>query len=157
MVAKPRRDGRAQRAGIQRVELGAPRPFDAHDARLFQHVEMLRHRLPRQRRPVLGEEMGADFEQRLARAGFRTVGIEAGPFWDTERDWVSDEVGSSKLYWNALRITGGSDPITLGANNSGHGVGGVSGRGRCGSADHGRGGRRRDDAGPQDGAPRQRR
>lgn len=64
--------------------------------------------------------------QRLARAGFRTVGIEAGPFWDTERDWVSDESGSSKLYWNALRITGGSDPITLGANNSGHGVGGGS-------------------------------
>jgi choline dehydrogenase-like flavoprotein len=54
------------------------------------------------------------------------VGIEAGPFWDTERDWVSDEAGSSKLYWNDLRITGGEDPITLGANNSGRGVGGGS-------------------------------
>ncbi len=64
--------------------------------------------------------------QRLARAGFRVVGIEAGPFWDTERDWVSDEAGSSKLYWNELRVTGGEDPITLGANNSGHGVGGGS-------------------------------
>jgi choline dehydrogenase-like flavoprotein len=64
--------------------------------------------------------------QRLARAGFRVVGIEAGPFWDTERDWVSDEAGSSKLYWNDLRITGGEDPITLGANNSGRGVGGGS-------------------------------
>ena len=32
--------------------------------------------------------------QRLARAGFRVVGFEAGPFWDTERDWVSDEAGS---------------------------------------------------------------
>jgi len=31
--------------------------------------------------------------QRLARAGFRVVGLEAGPFWDTERDWVSDEAG----------------------------------------------------------------
>ena len=31
--------------------------------------------------------------QRLAHAGFRVVGIEAGPFWDTERDWVSDEAG----------------------------------------------------------------
>src|SRR5579863_3522868 len=57
--------------------------------------------------------------QRLARAGFRVIGLEAGPFWDTERDWVSDEAGSSKLYWNELRITGGDDPITLGANNSG--------------------------------------
>jgi len=64
--------------------------------------------------------------QRLARAGFRVVGIEAGPFWDTERDWVSDEAGSSKLYWNDLRITGGEDPITLGENNSGKGVGGGS-------------------------------
>jgi choline dehydrogenase-like flavoprotein len=64
--------------------------------------------------------------QRLARAGFRVVGIESGPFWDTERDWVSDEAGSSKLYWNQLRITGGEDPITLGANNSGRGVGGGS-------------------------------
>src|SRR5579883_910540 len=64
--------------------------------------------------------------QRLARAGFRVLGIEAGPFWDTERDWVSDEAGSHKLYWNDLRITGGSHPLTLGENNSGKGVGGGS-------------------------------
>jgi choline dehydrogenase-like flavoprotein len=64
--------------------------------------------------------------QRLARAGFRVVGLEAGPFWDTERDWVSDEAGSHRLYWNELRITGGTDPLALGANNSGRGVGGGS-------------------------------
>jgi choline dehydrogenase-like flavoprotein len=52
--------------------------------------------------------------QRPARAGLSVVGIEAGPFWDTERDWVSDEAGSQKLYWNDLRITGGDDPIALG-------------------------------------------
>ncbi len=69
---------------------------------------------------------GGVLVQRLARAGFRVVGIEAGPFWDTERDWVSDEAGSYHLYWNELRITGGEDPITLGANNSGRGVGGGS-------------------------------
>ncbi len=62
--------------------------------------------------------------QRLARAGFRVVGFDAGPFWDTERDWVSDEAGSHKLYWNDKRITGGEDPLALGANNSGKGVGG---------------------------------
>ncbi|MGH2487211.1 MAG: GMC family oxidoreductase, partial [Ktedonobacterales bacterium] len=61
--------------------------------------------------------------QRLARAGIRVVGFDAGPFWDTERDWVSDEAGSHNLYWNDLRITGGAEPITLGANNSGKGVG----------------------------------
>ena len=64
--------------------------------------------------------------QRLSRAGFSVVGLEAGPFWDTERDWVSDEAGSHQLYWNDLRITGGKDPLALGANNSGRGVGGGS-------------------------------
>jgi choline dehydrogenase-like flavoprotein len=64
--------------------------------------------------------------QRLAKAGFSVVGIEAGPFWDTEKDWVSDEHGSHKLYWNDLRITGGKDPLALGENNSGKGVGGGS-------------------------------
>jgi choline dehydrogenase-like flavoprotein len=64
--------------------------------------------------------------QRLARAGFSVIGFDAGPFWDTERDWVSDEKGSHKLYWNDLRITGGEDPIALGSNNSGKGVGGGS-------------------------------
>ncbi|MBV8585059.1 MAG: GMC family oxidoreductase [Verrucomicrobia bacterium] len=64
--------------------------------------------------------------QRLARAGFRVIGFEAGPFWDTERDWVSDEAGSHKLYWQDLRITGGTDPLSLGANNCGKGIGGGS-------------------------------
>jgi choline dehydrogenase-like flavoprotein len=64
--------------------------------------------------------------QRLARAGFRVVALEAGPFWDTEQDWVSDEKGSHELYWNDLRITGGTHPLALGANNSGKGVGGGS-------------------------------
>ena len=64
--------------------------------------------------------------QRLARAGFRVAGLDAGPFWDTERDWVSDEKGSHQLYWEDMRITGGNNPLTFGANNSGKGVGGGS-------------------------------
>ena len=64
--------------------------------------------------------------QRLARAGFKVIGFEAGPFWDTEHQWVSDEAGSHNLYWNDLRITGGKDPLALGSNNSGKGVGGGS-------------------------------
>ncbi len=62
--------------------------------------------------------------QRLARAGFRVIGFDAGPFWDSERDWVSDEKGAHNLYWNDLRITGGDHPLAFGANNSGKGVGG---------------------------------
>ena len=64
--------------------------------------------------------------QRLARAGFKVLGIEAGPFWDTERDWVSDEAGSHQLYWEDKRVTGGKNPLALGANNCGKGVGGGS-------------------------------
>jgi choline dehydrogenase-like flavoprotein len=69
---------------------------------------------------------GGVLAQRLVRAGFRVVALEAGPFWDTEKDWVSDEKGSHQLYWNDLRITGGTHPLALGANNSGKGVGGGS-------------------------------
>ncbi len=67
---------------------------------------------------------GGVLAQRLARAGFRVVAFDAGPLWDTERDWVSDEKGAHNLYWNDLRITGGDHPLAFGANNSGKGVGG---------------------------------
>jgi choline dehydrogenase-like flavoprotein len=69
---------------------------------------------------------GGVLVQRLSRAGFKVVGMEAGPFWDTERDWVSDEAGSHGLYWEDPRVTGGTDPLALGANNCGKGVGGGS-------------------------------
>ena len=37
---------------------------------------------------------GAVLAQRLARAGWRIVVLERGPFWDPDEDWVSDEEGS---------------------------------------------------------------
>jgi choline dehydrogenase-like flavoprotein len=67
---------------------------------------------------------GITLAQRLARAGWRIVILEKGPFWDPDRDWVSDELGSSKIYWTDTRVIGGSDPIEMGKNNSGVGVGG---------------------------------
>ncbi|HEY7801078.1 MAG TPA: GMC family oxidoreductase [Dehalococcoidia bacterium] len=67
---------------------------------------------------------GSTLLQRLARAGWRVVALDAGPFWDPERDWVSDEAASHHLYWNEPRMIGGADPVPLGANNSGRGVGG---------------------------------
>ena len=33
-----------------------------------------------------------------------------GPFWDPDRDWVSDEAGASRLYWTDKRIIGGERP-----------------------------------------------
>jgi choline dehydrogenase-like flavoprotein len=67
---------------------------------------------------------GGVLAQRLARKGWRVVVLEKGPFWDPDRDWVSDEAGSHAIYWTDKRIVGGDDPVELGKNNSGHGVGG---------------------------------
>ncbi|WP_336644272.1 GMC family oxidoreductase [Microbacterium sp. USHLN186] len=67
---------------------------------------------------------GSTLLQRVARAGWKAVAFEAGPFWDPEADWVSDEAGSHHLYWNEPRQIGGADPVPLGSNNSGRGVGG---------------------------------
>ncbi len=67
---------------------------------------------------------GATLAQRLARRGWRVLVLEAGPFWDPDEDWVSDEAGAHPLYWTEERIIGGEDPVDLGKNNSGRGVGG---------------------------------
>src|SRR5690349_23622478 len=57
---------------------------------------------------------GATLLQRLARAGWRAVALDAGPFWDSEQDWVSDEAGSHHLYWTEPRVIAGADPVPLG-------------------------------------------
>ncbi|MCC9305788.1 GMC family oxidoreductase [Kitasatospora sp. RB6PN24] len=67
---------------------------------------------------------GAVLAQRLAHAGWSVVCLEAGPFWDPDTHWVSDEGGSHHLYWTEPRVISGSDPVPLGSNNSGRGVGG---------------------------------
>jgi choline dehydrogenase-like flavoprotein len=50
--------------------------------------------------------------------------LDAGPHWDPAHDFVSDETASHKLFWTDERVTGGKDPVELGSNNSGQGVGG---------------------------------
>ncbi len=61
---------------------------------------------------------------KLAEAGFSVVILDAGPHWNPVKDFVSDEMASRKLFWTDERITGGDDPVELGSNNSGRGVGG---------------------------------
>ena len=56
--------------------------------------------------------------------GWRVAALDAGPFWDPDTDWVSDEAGSHHLYWTEPRVIAGADPVPLGSNNSGRGVGG---------------------------------
>jgi choline dehydrogenase-like flavoprotein len=67
---------------------------------------------------------GGTLAAKLAEAGFSVVAFDAGPFWRPLEDFASDEEGQSGLYWTDERITGGADPIELGSNNSGRGVGG---------------------------------
>ena len=67
---------------------------------------------------------GSVLAQRLARAGWRVAALDAGPFWDPDTDWVSDEAGSHHLYWTDPRVIAGTDPVPMGSNNSGRGVGG---------------------------------
>lgn len=67
---------------------------------------------------------GSTMLQRLTRAGWKAVALDAGPFWDPDADWVSDEAGSHHLYWTDPRVISGQDPVPMGSNNSGRGVGG---------------------------------
>ncbi len=60
----------------------------------------------------------------LAKAGFDVVGIEAGPFWDPETDFASDELHAKTLAWQDTRFTTGNDPLRFGNNNCGRGIGG---------------------------------
>ena len=67
---------------------------------------------------------GATLAYQLARKGFSVVCFDAGPYWRPLEDFASDETEQQKLYWTDQRISGGADPIALGGNNSGRGVGG---------------------------------
>lgn len=67
---------------------------------------------------------GATLGAKLAEAGFTVVIFDAGPFWRPLDEFASDELEQQKLYWTDPRITAGEDPIALGGNNSGRGVGG---------------------------------
>jgi choline dehydrogenase-like flavoprotein len=67
---------------------------------------------------------GATLACKLAEGGFSVVALEAGPFWRPLEDFASDEEEQQKLYWRDERIIAGDDPIALGGNNSGRGVGG---------------------------------
>jgi choline dehydrogenase-like flavoprotein len=67
---------------------------------------------------------GAVLAKEIAEAGIRVLVLEAGPHWSPEADFVSDELAARKLYWTEPRVTAGDDPIELGGNVTGRGVGG---------------------------------
>src|SRR5437764_1065136 len=112
---------------------GALRPPENDSAFL---LDVQRRAVPRERMARYDDDYAVDLAivgagagggtlaQRLARRGWRVVVLGRGPFWDPDEDWVSDEAGSHQLYWTDKRIIGGEDPVELGKNNSGRGVGG---------------------------------
>lgn len=65
MVAQPSVNRLPQRTGIERVEPGPTRPFDADKSGFLQHVEMLCYRLTRECHSILRDQKGANLEQRL--------------------------------------------------------------------------------------------
>lgn len=60
----------------------------------------------------------------LSEAGMSVVIIDAGPFRDPQKDFASDELAMKSLGWQDTRIVDGNDPLTMGNNNSGRGIGG---------------------------------
>jgi choline dehydrogenase-like flavoprotein len=119
--------------GLRTLARGALRPPENDSAFL---LDVHRRAVPRERMAHYDDSYpvdlvivgagagGGTLAQRLARRGWKVVVLEAGPFWDPDEDWVSDEASSHQLYWTEERVIGGSDPVELGKNNSGHGVGG---------------------------------
>jgi choline dehydrogenase-like flavoprotein len=119
--------------GLRTLARGALRPPDNDSAFL---LDVHRRAVPRERMARYGDHYavdlaivgagagGATLAQRLGRRGWKVVVLEAGPFWDPDEDWVSDEAGAHELYWTEERVIGGEDPVELGQNNSGRGVGG---------------------------------
>jgi choline dehydrogenase-like flavoprotein len=67
---------------------------------------------------------GAPITGRLAAAGLSIVALEAGRWWRPQEDFATDEVAQEELFWRDERLSAGDDPIAMGRNNSGIGVGG---------------------------------
>lgn len=67
---------------------------------------------------------GSPLLYKLATAGRSVVALEAGEwFEDPVTDFPTDEL-EAPIYWKDERLSGGADPTSFGANNSGKGVGG---------------------------------
>lgn len=67
---------------------------------------------------------GGVLAKELAQSGLSVVVIEAGPFRNPQKDFASDELSMKNLGWQDTRIVDGQNPLTMGHNNSGRGVGG---------------------------------
>lgn len=67
---------------------------------------------------------GGVLAKELSESGMKVVVLEAGPMRDPQKDFASDELSMKRLGWQDTRIVNGADPLRMGHNNSGRGVGG---------------------------------
>lgn len=67
---------------------------------------------------------GGVLAKELSEAGMKVVVLESGPYRDPQRDFASDELAMQQLGWQDTRVVDGADPLEMGHNNSGWGVGG---------------------------------
>ncbi|HYE78227.1 MAG TPA: GMC family oxidoreductase [bacterium] len=68
---------------------------------------------------------GSTLAKELAEGGLKVVVLEAGPWLDTQEDFLNDELAMlGRLDWEDPRVCDGGDPIPAGRPNTGKGVGG---------------------------------
>lgn len=67
---------------------------------------------------------GGVLAKELSESGMSVVVLDAGPLRDPQKDFASDELAMKTLGWQDTRVVDGRDPLTMGHNNSGRGVGG---------------------------------
>ncbi|MEW9702235.1 GMC family oxidoreductase [Paenibacillus sp. SI8] len=67
---------------------------------------------------------GGVLAKELSEAGMQVVVLDAGPWRDPQKDFASDELAMKSLAWEDTRMVAGTDPLTMGHNNSGRGIGG---------------------------------
>ncbi|CAG7650416.1 GMC family oxidoreductase [Paenibacillus allorhizosphaerae] len=67
---------------------------------------------------------GGVLAKELSEFGMKVMVLDAGPLRDAQHDFASDELSMQSLGWQDTRIVDGSDPLQMGHNNSGYGIGG---------------------------------
>jgi len=68
---------------------------------------------------------GCTLAKTLAEGGMRVVVLEAGRWFDTQLDFVNDELEMlGPLDWDDLRISSGNNPLALGRTTTGRAIGG---------------------------------
>lgn len=67
---------------------------------------------------------GGVLAKELSEARMKVVVLDAGPMRNPQKDFASDELAMKNLGWQETRIVDGQNPITMGHNNSGRGIGG---------------------------------